>query len=528
MKMKKLLQGAIFAAAFTITGIAAGIVSASAETVDLGTGKIGVDMQTQKLTYTAADSTVIASQGQFDKEILVWMGAKSTVSIEGAKKSALKPTVWDTYDVQGGTKYGEKIEIDLSKLVNTKDNYIVIKAIKGDGTESEPVVISIPAVDKYTGATFEPSLAELSVAVGTSKRDAIDTKDYQFRTAYSLWKESSDAVEGEFKNLQKQGATVYVRTTGVVDAITGTSDEEIYDAVTKTPVKYTKVMKSAPLPGKEAKVNIAKEANGPAVKVSYATAEATLAKGVEYRVISNVKSATKVEATITKNAVNEGTKPEVVSVASLLAENADTGFLEVRTAAVAAKKCASKWTRVALQLPVGLGDALTPGKTAKAKPTEENKTDKEITWGGAGVAEAKIEADGEEGKKVAVVTAKYTSKTDKNGVVTITGVELTNASDDAYQVIVVPAGKTVAEIAADKKQVKALAAQKVTKNETKAAVLALPIKTTLEGSSIYIRKAGVDKTQTWVGVYEEFGLVDYPKSEPNEGYEEPENKEEGN
>lgn len=496
MKMNKVLQGTLVIAAATATWLGVSATDASAATTvnvlsDTGAtvGTVSLNLDEQTLTF--------ARKGTTAKEVLFGVGAKTTVKVPTetgiAKKDAYKVAAWDVHDITGTTT-----TIDLSKLSNTKDNYIEIKT----DVSSTPVIIKIPAVAATNVVTYDASTNILNFKAGAKKTSTTAVSSYQFRTAYGSWSEAAELDEtgnatDVFADFQYQGATLYLRTPGVESADIVESETVVYDTETLNAVT---VQETSSLPGKETKLTIAKQANGPKVTVNYLKAILTFAKGTEWRLITS-------DSTVTSSP-DTGYKNE--SVATFLGDSG-SGMLEVRTAkvtgaTVAKSKCASKWTRVAIEAPVTLTDLglMKAGNTtvpvSKGTPNEDGSI---ISYGDAGVKNAVVSYVNAVGDNADAVTAAYATTTVKK-VATYTKVVLTNAGTDAYQVIVVaPGGEAPA----------ADASAKTLKAATAKGASTLTLSGVADGSTIYIRKAGVAASKTWVGAYEALGVVDYPKTQ---------------
>jgi hypothetical protein len=502
--MKKLLQGALVVATVATTWAAVGATDANAATTSttlnsLGSGTIAINTANQTLTYTPN------TKKSTDKEVLFGVATKATSKKDS--KVTFKVAAWDVYDVGS-----DAITIDLSKLSNVKDNYIELRT----DNASAPVIIKIPAVAKATKAALDASTNELTFQTGaTAKSVANYAGKLEYRTAVGSWADFAEVADGKVaadalvKGYQYQGATLYLRTPGAADAeiteTTETGDQNVYVDDQTDVVEKTYVTSS--LPGKETKLTIAKQANGPKVTVSYTKATVALPKDTEYR-IWNADSKT----LPTVDEYTKVTAKETATIADLLkkiSDDATSATLEVRTSAITkSKKCASKWTRVALAAPtevanVTAGDTIaeltTKGSGSNitySSDTDDKTTADVVEYGGAGVVKAVV-GDGD----ASTITAEYkTTKVKK--VDTYTNVVLTNTSDVAYDVIVVKANGA-ADTAA---KASTLAAKTTKGNGT------VTLKNVEDGSAIYIRYKGVDKTKTLTGVYTKLGVVDYPKA----------------
>ena len=143
MQLKKLLQGSAFALVAAACAIAVPSVVKAADvtgtTTETGVGTVAVDGEKAQLTVSGAT----------DKEVLVGfakVNAKGKVTV----------AAWDTYD-------GASATVDLSKLSNTKDNYIALTTPSKLATDAITIV-KIPATKKVVKAEFDASTAtELSM-----------------------------------------------------------------------------------------------------------------------------------------------------------------------------------------------------------------------------------------------------------------------------------------------------------------------------------------------------------------------------
>jgi len=470
MKWNKVLQGTLVVAAAAATWVGAGAVDAAAAdpAADITAGGA-------KIKFIASDQTLKITEVQNSaKEILFAVGT--------VKNKKTKITAWDVYD------YKENMTIDLSKLSNTKDNYLLVRTEKAE----TPAIIKIPAVQKTAKATIEPLKAEVKFGVGARAADATaaaKTTGFEYRTIYGSWKPvASESAIPNWSMYQEQGATLYFRTPGLAESdskISNDGGEIEYTYNGDTEKVATTYVAVSSLPGKEAKLTIAKKANGPSVAVDYTKGTVKLPRNSEYRV---VKSAIGAVTTVGTSAVSKGASDFFTTDDSTLKE----ATVEVRAIGVDKKKAASKWTRVVVDKPANFGSLLVPGE-AIATPPSSTSDPKTYTWGGKGVAEAKLKETSE--STTSLITAEYIKVSKKDAI------KLTNNGTDGYQIVVQADGKTApAQDARVTATLKARAGSTVT------------LKNVANGSYIYVRKAGNKNSKTWVGLYQCLGVVDYPQS----------------
>jgi len=474
MSIKRVLQGTALTALAAAAWIGAGTGALAAEenTADAGkqsafpVGNVDIYPGSNNMGVTVPDGA---------REIIVGVGKYNK------NKKTVKIASWDVHDVYDYTY----VSVDLSKLSNVKDNYIAVK------TEStKPIYFRIAAGYKSQKAVYNAATNILSIT--NPKKGSENTAELkEWDIGYDSYKEDDLKETKLFEDLQYQGGTVYINSTatgGAIDATTGLPKEleEVTDAADKSasPEKY-KVYDGGQMPGKQTKLNIAKQANGPSVPVNYVKGTVTIPNKTEYRLLKNdagVYSFVEEKVTVTEN----GTAHEIVqtkvtassaktetTVADLFKDQdaASGGVLEVRKAASTngKGKAASKWTRVDLDMPVEIALADGYGKDIKITTTGTAVIDKD----------KKIELSYDKDKK-----DKYSTKssiTVKNG---LTG------NIDAYVGSTKPDAKT--------KGVKTIKASKNVSMKVS------------NGSSVWIRTAGDKKTKTWAGAYTNVGTIELP------------------
>jgi len=463
-------------------GLRIAVVTAATMAVWAGAGK-----DNAKAAVTAGDIEASGEEQKLyvnsanDKELMFGIAKKGKKS----GKTVFKVSAWDVYETSGNGR----VSIDLAKLSNIRENFA---AVKTDDMEV-PLIIRFPAVPKSTVATYNGALQELELKAGANKAGATAVSSYEWRTSYGSWHTPGTAeqlvsgkVKGVFKEFQYQGAVLYLRTPGAKLAkVTETADTSLKTVYySEDTSKTVTVYDAGKLPGKEAKLNIAKQANGPFVSVQYKTGTLTLPKSSEYRVVTVSNGITTIPDGVIKNqSVKKG-----VTVTELLASDAiEKGVLEVRVEKKESKKKpASKWTRIQLEKPASLDTSGTD--TIKAKPA--SPTNGLYQWGGAGIKDVKIMAPA---SGSVLVKAEY--EANNKGVYSIV---LTSTSDSAYQIVIM-----------DKEEMPSASA----KTRSLRAKSTLKLSGLKDGQVVYIRKTGNNKTKTWAGRYTKFGTVDFPKTE---------------
>ena len=430
MRIRRVLQGTALTALTAIAWFGAGSAGASAA---VGIKDVVFDEEGISLEVQFSDTELMAGIAKVDKN----------------KKA--KITAWDVYEQAEGTSTG-KARIDLSKLNITKDNYIAI--MTNDMTS--PLFVKLSAATKKNKITFCANTARIS----DFRADGNDVKEIDYRRTTDGWGASGKVSELDFSGYQYQGATLYVRVKGInnLEAAGGKTDDIKNGQVSVVPVGSTTevnvdVYNIGSLPGKETKLNIAKQANGPSVPVDYTKGTVTINKSLEYRVI-------KESGTATYNAI--GSK-EVKTVAE------DSAILEVRKAAQTngKGKCASKWTRVKIENPKELLLDSASTKDIKDATIEQPVT---ISTSAGAIMEAGYR-----------LNSKQTE---------VTHLVLTNKSTDNYEYYI---GSSVPGV--NDKTVKPIKGGKVV-NIKKADV---------SGKNIFIRLAGNKKAKRWAGAWKQVG-----------------------
>lgn len=443
MRIKKVLQGTALTALTAIAWFSAGSAGASAAVSiqDVEFDEEGISLEVQ-----FSDTELITGIAKVDKN----------------KKA--KVTAWDVYEPADENAQG-KAKIDLSKLNVTKDNYIAIMT----NDMASPLFVKLSAATKKNRITFRGDTARIS----DFKADGEDIKEKEidYRRTTDAWGASGKVSELDFSEYQYQGATLYVRVKGInkLKAANGKTDDIEDGQVAIVPAGSTTEVNAdvydiGSLPGKETKLNIAKQANGPSVPADYTKGTVTINRNLECRVI-------KESGTTTYDAV--GSK-EVKTVAEFLKATDITGaedsaILEVRKAAVTngKGKCASKWTRVKIENPKELLLDSASTKDIKDATIEQPVT---ISTSAGAIMEA--------GYKL---NSKQTE---------VTHLVLTSKSTDNYEYYIGSSAPSVSD-----KAIRPIKGGKVININ----------KTDVSGKNIYIRLAGDKKVKRWAGAWKQVG-----------------------
>lgn len=467
---------------------------------DAGLSKVTMDGTTGVLT-------VAASSGA--KEILVGTG-KANV-----KKKTITVSTWDIYEPEGT----EGVEVDLSKLKNNKDNYLVL----GTNTTENVSIVKIPIAAKITKVKFDAKKGVLQAGHGANAKEAIladltkDTgKDFEYRTAYSQWtnivsEEKDEQALPDFSLYQQNGTQLYVRLKGdngkgddgkTPRDLTQNKDEKLsYNGKSEI-----EVYEAPHLPGKEVKVTIAAMAKGPSLTADFANSMVKIPKNTEYRLVTNtaIYPEAIVPATVSESDPLTPTQApapaayvktlsdgKAHSITDILAEAKatdaikTTAALEVRKTETD-KKPASKWNRLTIQKLL----SLDKDKDYKEGPTPS--AEKNPKGGGVNGAEVYEE---EGGKSVLTIEYSTTGTKTKSNVI-----KITNTGKYGYELRV---GDKDAEKAPTDGKIYKIAAA-TTRSKT------LTMKNIGDYSSIWIRRAGDKKKKDWATDWAKLGIVDYP------------------
>lgn len=516
MQLKKLLQGSIFTVMAAACAIAVPTVAKAADAAKTGA------FTDAGITSVSVDGTKgqmeISSQA---KEVLVGIGKANT------KKGTITVASWSTYEPDTN-----KVTVDLSKLKNVANNYMVITTPGKDVS-----IVKIPAVAKTTKAKYDAAKGEVLIASGDKVSNdamkAFTVKDgtgadavkatmnlYEFRTDYSNWQDVStikrtgtgDAEKVDFSLYQEEGAKLVFRLKGETDgttALTQLTNEAYTWAETGTKAQ---VYEAASLPGKEAKVTISAKAKGPKATADYVKGTVKFPKNSEYRVATTdklqaAKDGKYVDSPTDAAAVADVFK-KAAAVDTTLGTTVADGFkfnIEVRTKATD-KKGASKWSVLPVVTPADLEDTnnkLLDNQNSKAQKDKASGWDTQTTSekkagdGGIKLATMKEATDGN-----SVLTINYVAKgtLDTTKYFTANAISIKNDGKKTYEIV---SGVADAEAAAK--------VAKPTKVAPGKTVILTGVK---DNDSVWIRVTGDKKSMTWVSKYGQLGVVDYPATVP--------------
>ncbi|MFG6392808.1 MAG: hypothetical protein K1W24_01255 [Lachnospiraceae bacterium] len=427
MKIKRVLQGTALTALAAAAWMGAGSTDASAA-VNPATG---VTFDGNSLNITAESD---------DLEIM------TSVAKASGSDNKIKISAWDVYE-------GNTAKVDLSKLNVTKDSYIAVKTDDMD----KPFLVKIAATTKKTKVDLNKETAKINKVTLTEG----EATEIQVRTAIGAYGEKAAVSSFDFSNYQYQGASLYVRVPAKITTATKEANQ-LPSAIKNDETKYD-VYSVGSLPGKEAKVNIPKQANGPSVPVDYVKGKVSIPAKTEYRVVVATASAL-----VPSSSAVKVDKKDPKPVSELL-NGASKAVVEVRKTATTGKKCASKWTRV---------EIAAPKTFAEDSITTEFKAD-------AATADAIAKVTTGSSLEIKYTTDKKATKK--------TGFSIANACSVAFQYYV---GDDV-NSAADK-DIKTLKATTGKANLKKDAAA---------GKKIWIRVAGDKKSARWAGAWKELGTL---------------------
>lgn len=431
MKIKRVVQGTALAALAAAAWMGAGSTDASAS----------VDVTKD---VTASGSTLTINKGT-NAEVMV-----SVVQVKD-KKCQIKS--WDVYD-------GNTINIDLSKLNVTKENYIAVMT-----DDAEPFFLKIAATAKPAKPTYNAK--ENNVKFGE-----VALSEVEFRTAFSNWSPASNCNGSDY---QYQGASLYMRTKGALKAPVKTADT-IDDKSTKSVTEAYEVYEIGSLPGKEAKLNIPKQANGPSLSGDYVKNTVKSKEGLDCRIVSNNKfykfeSGKDATLAVTSGTAISAAAPKQADLETIVAgfNSGDKIVFEVRTAATD-KKPASKWARLDIVVPSEIDSASLP-----------------VQASGITTDAAVVTSEG-----AVKVSASFVKKNGKNGAIDYTNLELKNdLTDKVVDIRVGTDGKAAA--------VKGGKSVKYKKDA-------------VNGKDIYVRVAGDKANKKWAGIWTKVGTVKFPEN----------------
>lgn len=470
MKVGRFLPKAVFAAFAVAACIGAGTTDASAE--------IKTDSLQLKLDGNGNGNNSPGLEVKADDKDLEIMVGVAKASIKNNKIKVKVPS-WDVYD-------GNSAFVDLSKLSIIKDNYI---ALKTDDMEL-PVYVKINASPKKNSVEYDAAndnIIKFRQTLGNKSSDVILKSDEavaEYRTASGQW-QGLYATSGNFREFQYEGGSLYVRVAGkAIDNVVKSDSEVLYDLNDKTEKTIFDLYDIGSLPGKETKLNIAKQANAPSVSVNYLKGTLTLKANTEYRLLKadangqfSYYSKESGAAALSSVGPNPLKNKDIVEFFAENEAEGTKGILEVRTAAKNAgtkkSKPASKWKHVEIEIPSGLTGI---------------KTDTTgIVTNGAVVATGSANN--------AVISAVFEMDNKKTAYKSLV---FENKGDVTYEFILGDDNKP-AKTEKVKGKLKAGQGKKLSFK-----------KTDIENKTVWIRVAGNKKSKTWAGAYTKLGKVTFP------------------
>ncbi len=239
---------------------------------------ISIDYKNKSLTVNNTSNSIDAAKK--DRKVFVSFPTVKAKKIKGQKNICS----YDAVDSNGAKK---DVEVDLSALKSTKDNYV---KVWGDVNET-PIIIKIPAA---------VSLGKAKIDYGTNKLTVFkkDKSEYKGLVDYSIgdcyYAGSFDEADNPLKleDHMNLGTTIRLRAAAVENIgenITYTAENKS----TVTPVQYD-INKStdkavvyeldSTFTGNEIKVKVAKTPAAPKVGVNYTSGTVKLPNNSEFRV----------------------------------------------------------------------------------------------------------------------------------------------------------------------------------------------------------------------------------------------------
>lgn len=471
MQLKKMLKGAVLTAA--IATVLAFPRTAKAEEITGTYAQAGIGE-----VYLYENGMEVS--GVTGPELLVGVGKVN----KGAKKITVAS--WDTYDTNGN----DYVHVNLLKKVSiSKDNYIVIRS----GMNRPACVVKKSRGKKVIKAKFDPVTGKIQAGSGNSASEAvlkdIDGKNYE---SFSIWTSPSDYSyeEGEttldsLDFCRISGGKIYICDRGTYVGEQTQSANESYTFENQ----QVKVYDLGSMPSKTIKLTIPARAKGPKIGADYVNGTVKFPKNSEYRISTSSNVQKPVNDKYTECPDGVKTIEDIVKTEKTVIGDNTKFDIEVRTVATD-KKVASKWSHLLVEVPKSLSSSeLVAGKVQNKKPIQQ--TDKEDTAGGKGVFEAQVKEGTTKVLDISYVKkGKIADTTQQNNAV-----QIKNSGKFTYEVVI---GKD------DKEAPSNVKATKIAPNKT--VVLT---KDADDGSTIWIRKAGDKKTQTWAGIYAALGIIDY-------------------
>lgn len=452
MRLNKIIVGASAFAMAAALSAGVGSADASADEVeDSVSDKISIDYKNQTLKLAELDDTKISVAFPTVKDKKV-----------GADKNLC------TYDVDS-----KKVDVDLSTLNVTKDNYIKVWGNKN----KVPVIVKIPAATQLGKGTVkdnkitvvDKAKAEVKVALDY----AIGNGDFKKQEA-----DSDKATAIDVANYTQLGATVRVRTSAPAGPVSDLGTSKEYQVGKSTTDKVNVYELTNTFASKEIKVKVAKLANAPKIKVDWTKGTVTLPKNAEYRVNTDAALGDKFNAG-DKLVLTAAETSGADTARGTVLDFAKGGDIDVRIAKTD-KKPASKY----LSFVYNKKAVIAPTTTVSPKDNPSGITSNNVASVTFKVTEPSTSAPAEYNKlkvdyarTAATYDSKGKTKTATSGAITIdNSVEETYA----YQYVVTNSNDTPAVDVKGIKTVKAKA-KVVAKLKNK------------DDQYVYIRRAAVTK-----------------------------------
>lgn len=510
-KEKLLKRSVLIAAAATSLTIVPTVAKAEAgDFADAGLGTVSADASNGvlKVQVTAGATEALVGTGKVKIK-------------KGEKTGTITVSNWDVYDT--GTASDDnrtEIQVDLSKLKNTVDNYLVLQSNKS--TDNNVAIVKIPVKAKYTKVKYDAEnglqagygassgAAALTSLDKTAEGSAVPKEqELEYRTVYSNWKPMDGDTKPNLELYQENGTQLYVRLeAGSVSGALQKGEEKLsYDD--KDPIP---VYEAPNLPGKEVKVSIPAKAKGASISADFTKGTVKIPKKSEYRIVEGDKvTAKNKDATVgadgCKYEYRPATDGKAQEVNSLFGETSGTtsrtAVLEVRKAATA-KKAASKWSRLEIQTQEDMKNYVTVTDTTpveSVKTTKEQKKAAGEEYTGNGGIKASTVFEDKEKQTPALKFDYAKSKKTSPGAV-YDSVSITNTSTNEYEIYIgseTPNATTKATIKVSAKKSATTESKPITKKLDK-----------FDLTKVWVRKAGNKQKKHWATTWTELGFIDYP------------------
>lgn len=487
MQLKKILKGAALMAAIAAALAFPGTVKAEETT---GTHEqVGINY----IDFCRMGGELLHPSLYLDldpnvKELLIGVGK--------VNKKTKKITVasWDTYDIKGNNDFPYYRFNLYKKMSVARDNYIVLK----NGVTSSACIIKKAKGKKIIKAKYDPITGKVRAGSGNSAGEVV-LKDVptegQTVTGYTfpmtdLTDEGKGLSQKNIDYCRVSGATAYIYDYGSG----GTGEQDLNETYTFEN-QQLKVYNFGTMPSKAVKLRIPAQAKGPKLGADYVNGTIRFPRNSEYRISTSKGVQQSVDDKYT--AAPEGfTSVEdfikAAKTAGNLTDNDSKFNLEVRIAATD-KKIASKWSHLFVEEPSVMSDSELKkvGDQLDNKPVPQ-PGEIEQKSGGKGVAEAIVNEGTTKVLDISYVKKGNISDTRQQE----NAVKIKNSGKLTYDIVIGQKGATQAPT--DVKAVKV--------GPYRTAVITNDAE---DGATVWIRKSGNKKTNTWAGIYKKLGVIDY-------------------